>query len=132
MHEDTSCWLEVITLLIPGENDSADEIERMATWYAKFLGPDVPWHFSAFYPRHQMLDKNPTPKSTLQMAKKIAESKGLRFVYLGNVETKDECNTFCPKCGCELIVRSGIHTQKNILKSGGCPQCQNIIPGVFL
>lgn len=132
VHEETSCWLEVTTLLIPGENDSEEELDRMSDWYAKYLGPDVPWHFSAFYPRYQMMDKIPTPKATLTLAKKIAESKGLHYVYLGNVEVKKNSNTFCPHCQNELIVRQGMYTENNNMVQGACPQCHSKIPGVFL
>lgn len=131
VHEQTSCWLEVTTLLIPEENDSNQELEQMSEWFVRNLGPDVPWHFSAFFPRYKMLNKNPTPLSTLKRAKEIAQSKGINYIYLGNVHTDKDENTYCPYCKNELIVREGYMVIENIISNNTCPKCKNKIPGVF-
>jgi len=78
LRHETDVWLEVTTLLIPGENDSEAEIEKASAWFAANLGPDVPWHFTAFHPDYKMLDKPPTPPATLTRARAIARAKGLR------------------------------------------------------
>src|SRR5690606_12692819 len=82
---ETSCWTEITTLLIPGENDSNAEVEALAAWVAGNLGPDVPLHFSAFHPDYKMLEHEATPKDTLRRARDIARKNGLRHVYVGNV-----------------------------------------------
>lgn len=130
--QETECWLEVTTLLIPDENDSRDELERMTDWYLKNLGPDVPWHFSAFFPRHKMLQKRPTSLEKLNLAKEIAESKGVSFVYLGNVDITNGEDTFCPHCKMRLIARDRFSILENKLKKNLCPHCLKIIPGVFI
>lgn len=132
VHEQTSCWLEITTLLIPGENDSEKELELMSDWYIKNLGADVPWHFSAFFPRHKMLEKEVTPLETLLRAKKIAQSKGIHHIYLGNVHTEQDGNTYCPHCHYELIRRDGYALLKNEIIKNCCPKCENKIAGVFI
>jgi len=99
LRHETSVWLEVTTLLIPGENDSDTELHRAADWFAENLGPDVPWHFTAFHPDFKMLDKPYTPIATLNRARQIGRSKGLRYVYTGNVHDTEGGSTWCPGCG---------------------------------
>lgn len=132
VHEQTSCWLEVTTLLIPGENDSDKELELMSDWYIQNLGVDVPWHFSAFFPRHKMLEKEVTPLKTLLRAKNIAKTKGINHIYLGNVHTAQEGNTYCPHCDYELIRRDAYVIFKNEIVKSCCPKCKNKIAGVFI
>src|SRR4051812_8054044 len=101
----TDVWFEVTTLLIPGQNDSDDELRRQCDWLLEHLGPDVPLHFSAFHPDFKMRDVPPTPPETLRRARRIALETGLRFVYTGNVHDPDGQTTRCPGCGAAAVVR---------------------------
>src|SRR5262249_41520261 len=85
LKHETNVWTEITTLLIPGKNDSSEEIAAESEWLVKNLGEDVPLHFSAFHPDYKMLDISPTPAKTLERARKIAMSAGLKYVYTGNV-----------------------------------------------
>jgi pyruvate formate lyase activating enzyme len=128
----TSVWLEVTTLLIPGENDSDAELDALATWFAEALGPDVPLHFTAFHPDFRMLDRPPTPPETLQRARRIARAHGLRFVYTGNVHDEEGGTTACSGCGEPLIVRDWYEIRRFKLAEGGrCPRCGLVCPGQF-
>ena len=100
-----SVWFEITTLLIPGENDSDGELHAASQWVAEHLGPDVPWHFTAFHPDYKMLDRPPTPPATLVRAHDIATSYGLRYVYTGNVHDPARGSTYCHGCGALLIGR---------------------------
>lgn len=132
----TDTWLEITTLLIPGLNDSDDEIEAMSRWIVEHLGPDVPHHFSAFHPDNRMRDVPPTPPTTLSRARGIAIDAGERFVYTGNVHDKDGDTTFCPDCESPLIVRDWYRMVDYQLRAdergrGWCPQCGASIPGLY-
>ena len=94
LKHETDVWLEITTLLIPGENDSEKEIRSEATWIIDHLGPDVPLHFSAFHPEWKMLDKPKTPPETLERARNIAMECGLRYVYLGNIHNHEASSTY--------------------------------------
>ena len=89
LKHETSVWLEITTLLIPGQNDSEDELRRLTEWVMEHLGPDVPIHFSAFHPDWRMLDTPPTPPAILSRARQIARENGLRYAYTGNVHDAD-------------------------------------------
>lgn len=106
IHHETDCWLEITTLLIPGHNDSDAEIERMANWIVRELGPEVPHHFTAFHPDHRMRDVPRTPPATLSRARQIAIDAGERFVYTGNVRDARGGTTWCPECGAGTICRA--------------------------
>lgn len=128
----TSVWLEITTLLIPGENDSDDELQRMTTWIAANLGVDVPLHFTAFHPDWKMRDRPATPFATLENARQIAIENGLRHVYTGNVKDQLGGSTYCHGCGKLLIGRVGYDlTQWNIREPGNCAFCDTAIAGVF-
>ena len=129
-HEST-CWFEVTTLLIPGENDSDDELHALTDWFAENLGPDIPLHFSAFHPDFKMMDKPRTPPATLKHARKIALSKGLNYVYTGNVHDADGDTTYCPQCNEAIIVRDWYEILYWNLKSSACGACGAHISGVF-
>jgi len=132
LRHETSVWLEVTTLLIPGENDSKEELEAASRWFADHLGPDVPWHFSAFHPDYRMLDAPRTPPATLTRAREIARAHGLRFVYTGNVYDPEGQSTRCPGCGALAIGRDGYEiTAWNLEGDGRCRGCGAPIPGVF-
>jgi pyruvate formate lyase activating enzyme len=131
LRHETNVWFEVTTLLIPGENDSEAEIEKASDWFAANLGPDVPWHFTAFHPDYKMLDKPPTPPATLTRARTIARSKGLRYVYTGNVHDPEGGSTWCPGCGQRLIERNGYVLGGWHLKGNRCDRCGFEIAGHF-
>jgi len=131
LRHGTSVWLEVTTLLIPGENDSEAELERAADWFAANLGPDVPWHFTAFHPDYKMLDKPCTPPATLTCARAIARAKGLRYVYTGNVHDREGSSSWCPGCGGCLIERDWYALGAWNLKRNRCATCGFEIAGHF-
>jgi pyruvate formate lyase activating enzyme len=116
----TKIWLEITNLIIPTLNDDMKTIEEMCKWIKKSLGPDVPLHFSAFYPCYKMMNLPHTPPETLEKAKEIAEKVGLHYVYVGNVVTKDGENTYCPKCKELVIERRWFDVLQNRLKNGKC------------
>ena len=128
---ETTLWLEVTTLLIPGQNDSNEELEKLVSWFAMHLGPDVPLHFSAFHPDFKMKDLPRTPLETLRRARYIARSHGLRYVYTGNVHDRDGDTTYCPGCQAGVIVRDWYQLITWHLEGGQCRTCGTLIAGVF-
>src|SRR5437762_2850547 len=122
---------EVTTLLIPGENDSDAELHRASDWFMENLGPDVPWHFTAFHPDFKMLDKPHTLATTLTRARDIARSKGLDYVYTGNVHDRDGGSTWCRGCGQLLIERDWYELGEWNLEDGRCRSCGYKIAGVL-
>ncbi len=131
VHE-TSVWVELTTLLIPGRNDSDEELEAMTRWVVDELGPDVPMHFSAFHPDYKMLDVVATPAGTLTRARSIAQDAGVRYAYTGNVHDAAGDTTVCPGCGAALIERDWYRLQAWRMGPGGtCGACGQVIPGVF-
>jgi pyruvate formate lyase activating enzyme len=108
IRHETTCWLEITTLLIPGANDSSQEIEALTRWVAERLGRDVPLHFTAFHPDYKMTDVSPTPPSTLRRAREIGLAQGLQYVYTGNVHDAEGGTTFCPGCS-EALIRRDWH-----------------------
>jgi pyruvate formate lyase activating enzyme len=132
LREQTKVWLEVTTLLIPGENDSDGELDHMTRWMRANLGPDVPLHFSAFHADFRMRDKPPTPPETLTRARDIALGNGLRYVYTGNVRDQTGGNTNCVGCGTRLAGRDFYElTDWNLTDDGHCIACGAACPGVF-
>ena len=132
LKHETDVWLEITTLLIPGKNDSDEELTALSQWVSRELGRDVPLHFSAFHPAHRMLDTPPTPPETLRRARRIATQAGLDYVYLGNVHDADGDTTFCPQCHERLIVRDWYQIERHALAQGGfCPGCGATIAGRF-
>jgi pyruvate formate lyase activating enzyme len=129
---ETSCWLEITTLLIPGKNDSPAEIEALSNWIRERLGPDTPLHFSAFHPDWRMRDVAQTPTSTLQTARRIALESGLRYVYTGNVHDETGQSTYCHHCGERLIGRDWYDiTSWAMTADGRCAKCGAACGGVF-
>src|SRR5207237_1096913 len=117
---------------IPGENDSDAELYRASEWFAENLGLDVPWHFTAFHPDFKMLDKPHTPSGTLTRAREIARSKGLHYVYTGNVHDREGGSTWCPRCYTRLIERDWYELGEwKLTDTGACRRCGTAIPGVF-
>jgi pyruvate formate lyase activating enzyme len=132
LRRETAVWLEVTTLLIPGENDSDEELERASAWFAERLGADVPWHFTAFHPDYRMLDRPPTPPATLTRAREIARRHGIRHVYTGNVYDPAGQSTRCHACGAELVGRDGYEiTSWKLGPDGRCAACGERCAGVF-
>jgi len=131
LHRETKVWLEVTSLLIPGENDDERQLNWAADWFAEHLGPDVPWHFTAFHPDFKMMDKPRTPRATLAKAREIARSRGLRYVYTGNIRDPAGSCTQCPNCGRVLIARDVYEIGAWNLVSGCCRFCGSAIPGRF-
>jgi len=128
VHE-TDIWVELTTLVVPGQNDTDAELTDIATFIAHDLGHHVPWHVSRFYPQYHMDDIPPTPEATLQRAYDIGKEAGLQFIYIGNLPGTRAESTFCPSCGTLLIERVGYTIRKNTLRDGRCPQCNAGIPG---
>ncbi len=131
LRRETDVWFEVTTLLIPGENDSRGELDRASDWFAANLGPDVPWHFTAFHPDFKMLDKPRTPPATLARAREIARAKGLKYVYTGNVHDRMGGSTWCPACGALLIERDWYELGAYNLDGNRCRACGCEIAGRF-
>jgi len=131
LKRETSVWFEITTLLIPGENDSDEEIDALTKWVHRELGDDVPLHFTAFHPDFKMLDKPPTPPATLTRARAIGLRNGLRYVYTGNVHDESGGTTYCPKCRDPLIGRDWYRLTKWSIKEAACASCGAPIPGVF-
>jgi pyruvate formate lyase activating enzyme len=122
-------WLEVTTLLIPGINDDAAELEDLAKFVAGELGVDTPWHVSRFFPDYQMMNVPPTSMPMLRRGQQIGRAAGLRFVYLGNVA--EEANTYCHACGTLLVRRSPLAVVDDHLgPEGRCPSCGTIVAGI--
>ncbi|MEI6623915.1 MAG: AmmeMemoRadiSam system radical SAM enzyme [Actinomycetes bacterium] len=129
---ETPVWVELTTLLIPGMNDSDEELRRMVEWVLERLGPDVPMHFSAFHPDFKMRDRPATPPATLTRARRIAMDAGVRYAYTGNVHDPTGDCTFCPRCGSEAIVRDWYTLlDYQISDDGHCRRCGALIAGVF-
>lgn len=121
-------WVEVTTLIIPGENDSDDELKDIAEFLA---GVDrmIPWHLSRFHPDYKLTDRKATPLQTLQKAKETGLKAGLKYVYLGNVT--EGSNTFCHQCGKQIIERNYMSLKNLTLENGRCPNCEAKIPGLW-
>ncbi len=128
---ESEVWVEITNLVIPGANDSADEIRRMCDWVVAELGPDVPLHFTAFHPDYRLVDRGPTPPTTLTSAYEMARSAGLRYVYTGNVSDRRHQSTYCSNCGGVLIERDGYHLGAYSIDRDRCRHCGARIAGRF-
>lgn len=132
LRRETSVWVEITTLLIPGRNDSDDEITALSRWVVEKLGPDVPLHFSAFHPDWRLRDVPATPPTTLTRARAIALAAGIHHVYTGNVQDQDGGATRCAGCGALLIGRDWYDlTAWHVTAHGHCPHCGRALPGLF-
>jgi len=132
LKQKTEIWLELTTLLIPGKNDSPEELQNMCSWILGNLGDSVPLHFTAFHPSFRMNDHAPTPAQTLTRAREIALTAGIKFCYVGNVHDPEAQSTFCPKCHATLIKRDWHSVFSNNLKDGKCMRCGEEIAGVWI
>ena len=128
----TNTWVEITTLLIPGQNDSESEIRSLCEWIGIHLGPEVPVHFTAFHPDFRMQDLPPTPPATLKKARYLAQEVGLKYVYTGNILDEAGQSTYCPNCGQVVIGRRGYQiTAWHLDNQGACQFCHSPIAGRF-
>jgi pyruvate formate lyase activating enzyme len=130
LKHETDVWFEITTLLIPGMNDSDDELARECDWIAENLGPDVPLHFTAYHPDYKMTIPA-TPPATLSRARRIGLQAGLHYVYTGNVHDPDGGTTRCPSCEAVLIARDWYDLDRFDVAGGACPSCGTKIAGCF-
>jgi pyruvate formate lyase activating enzyme len=124
-------WTEIVYLVVPTMNDGEKELTKLARWIKRELGPNVPIHFSRFYPQYLMKNLPPTPVKVLERAKAIADAEGLNYVYIGNVPGHSAENTYCPDCGRLAIERRGYTIGAMNMKDGQCAGCQAEIAGVW-
>lgn len=123
-------WFEIVVLLIPGLNDSREEIASMCRWLSREMGDSVPLHFTRFAPTYMLKNIPPTPPATLQQARRIALDSGLKFCYIGNLISDAE-HTYCPTCGKLLLRRLMFSVENEGMKGNRCKFCGALIPGVF-
>lgn len=125
-------WIEVVTLVVPKFNDSPEELGEIAGFLAS-VSADIPWHVTAFHPDYRMDDRDRTPAQTLLQAAEIGRSKGLRFVYAGNLPGRTGTleHTFCPSCGARLVEREGFRVVRMDIRNGACGRCGTAIPGIW-
>lgn len=130
--QETDVWLEVTTLVIEGENDDPGQLEQMARWMVEHLGPQVPWHLSAFHPDYHLMHRPRTAKETLQQARRIGQEAGLLYVYTGNIHDPEGDQTHCPGCGGVVIERDWYQILNYRLGPGGyCQHCGAQVHGKF-
>jgi pyruvate formate lyase activating enzyme len=127
--KELGIWVEVTTLIIPEQNDSDEELRNIAGFIAG-VSIDIPWHISRFHPGYQYNDTYPTPAETLRKAYTMGKEAGLHFVYIGNLPGEEK-DTACPHCQHTLIHRSGFVTLENRIRNSRCPECGEIVPGIF-
>jgi len=128
--KEMGIWLEVTTLLIPGLNDSMEELKELAQFIAG-LDPNIPWHISRFHPTYRLTNVRATPAEIIRSARDLGYEAGLRYVYTGNLPGDEGEKTFCHDCGELLIDRLGFHVSQNRIKKNHCPDCGAEIPGVW-
>jgi pyruvate formate lyase activating enzyme len=131
LKHETNVWLEVTTLLIPGKNDSVEEVDRLCDWFVHALGPDVPLHFTAFHPDFKMTDVPPTPPETCARAHDQAKRHGIHHVYTGNIRDASGQSTYCASCGKRVVERDGYTVGAYALRGNRCGHCDAVVPGVF-
>ncbi|MBS3777780.1 MAG: AmmeMemoRadiSam system radical SAM enzyme [Candidatus Thermoplasmatota archaeon] len=122
-------WIEITTLIIPGYNDDKEMLSEIARFIAN-IDSNIPWHVTGFYPTYKLTDVPPTQASSLEKAVNIGKKAGLQYVYQGNRRAGED--TFCPKCGKQLITRSGFFVSKNLTNQGKCPSCHTSIAGIHI
>lgn len=128
--KELGIWVELTTLIIPGENDREDELSDIAAFIVS-LDRNIPWHISCFYPNYKFSHKESTPLSVLEKAYLIGKEKGLRYIYIGNIPTDYGENTCCPACGRPVIERQAFFVKKDNIKDGKCGYCGEAIAGIF-
>lgn len=128
---ELNIWVEVTTLIVPGQNDDKKELAELASFITS-LDKNIPWHLSRFHPDYTFIDSQSTPLSTLEGAYEIGKEKGLRYVYIGNIYTERGENTYCPNCNKLLIERIGFSIERRKIKNGKCEYCGEAIAGIGL
>jgi pyruvate formate lyase activating enzyme len=131
LRRETPVWFEITNLIIPQANDSPAEILELCDWIMGELGDDVPLHFTAFHPDFKMLDREPTPPETIHRARQLARERGLKYVYEGNILSREGGSTFCPGCGKALIRRTWHRVEEVAIEQGRCRFCKTEIAGDF-
>jgi len=126
--KELGIWVEVTTLVVPGLNDTEDELKRIAEFIAS-VDKGIPWHISRFHPDYKFTDTAPTPRDKLKIAESAGKNASLKYIYLGNII--EEGATSCHKCGKLLIVRTGYFIKENNVKHGKCPDCNSVVEGVW-
>jgi len=129
--KELGIWVEVTTLLIPGDNDEPEELRQIASFIAGELGVETPWHISRFHPTYKLTDRPATPWQSLELAGRIGREAGLHYVYIGNVPGQGE-NTYCHQCGELLVERYGFHVATYQIENGKCARCQTPVAGLRL
>jgi pyruvate formate lyase activating enzyme len=129
--KELEIWMEITTLLIPGLNDSEEELKEIAR-FIHGIDPAIPWHISRFYPTYRMTDRPPTSVESIQKARNIGIEAGLRYVYPGNIPGDEGESTFCHQCRTRLIHRRGYQIVDNRLSGGKCPECGSEIDGIWM
>jgi pyruvate formate lyase activating enzyme len=130
--KESGRWLELITLIVPGYNDELKGLAWLANWIRSELGADTPWHLSRFVPEYKLRKLPPTPRRTLEDARKAGLEAGLKYVYITNLAPHEGNNTYCPKCGKAVLERLGFKLMAKKLSSDGkCPFCGASLPGVW-
>jgi len=123
--------VEIVTNVIPGLNDDAEELRQMARWIKEHLGPGTPWHLTRFYPHHELSHLEPTPVAQLESIRRTGLDEGLQYIYLGNVPGHKAGNTYCPACGDMVIERFHCEVVQYRLEGNRCPACGFEIAGCF-
>lgn len=131
LYHELGVWIEVTTLVIPEINDSDEELSQIAEFVCS-VGPEVPWHVSAFYPAYRMTETPPASVATLRRARDIGLAAGLRYVYEGNIPGEGGENTYCYACKALLVERYGYVVRRNRIDNSACPECSAHIDGVGL
>ncbi len=129
--KELGMYTELVTLLIPGLNDSDKEIRDLSKWVVEHVGPDVPVHFSRFRPAYKMTNLSQTPEKTVIRAREIAASEGVHYAYVGNLRGHEYESTYCHSCGKKIVERFGYHVGKVRVTDGKCDYCKTPIPGVW-
>ncbi|MBU4118627.1 MAG: AmmeMemoRadiSam system radical SAM enzyme, partial [Proteobacteria bacterium] len=128
--KELGVWVEVTTLVIPGWNDSDNELRDIAR-FIKSISADIPWHVTRFWPTYKLTDRSPTPHHTLIRAREIGLNEGLHYVYVGNIPDDTGENTLCPNCGKLVIERAGFAVKQQLMTDGKCTHCNTPIVGIF-
>jgi pyruvate formate lyase activating enzyme len=132
LKQETNVWVEITTMMIPGKNDSDEELGAECAWIRREQGPDVPLHFSAFHPDYKMTDIDRTPAATLTRARGNARATALHYVYTGNVHDREGGTTYCPHCAAALIVRDWYAIEDyRVDADGTCPDCGGVLAGRY-
>ena len=130
--KEKAFWVEIVTLVVPGFNDSDNELRQIASFIAS-VSPDIPWHVTAFHPMYKMTSERATTTTDLARAHAAGKQAGLNYVYAGNLPGRvaNGENTYCPSCNTLLIERQGFSVLANHILQGACPKCANSVPGVW-